>query len=186
MKRVFDLLLSITLLIFLAPLTIFCFLLVKITSKGPALYWSKRVGVDNSIFLMPKFRSMKIDTPQLATHLLPDTETFLTPVGSFIRKTSLDELPQLWSVLSGDMSFVGPRPALFNQDDLIKLRTETGVHTLRPGITGYAQINGRDTISIDEKAKLDFFYKNNKGFVFDLKIIFSTALSVLKKNDISH
>ncbi|PIK14666.1 sugar transferase [Halobacteriovorax sp. JY17] len=186
MKRLFDLFLSITLLILLCPLIVFCFLLVKFTSKGPALYWSKRVGINNCIFLMPKFRSMKIHTPQLATHLLTDSDNFLTPVGSFIRKTSLDELPQLWSVLSGDMSFVGPRPALFNQDDLIKLRTEAGVHTLKPGITGYAQINGRDSISIDEKAKLDSFYLENNGILFDFKIILSTAFAVLKKNNISH
>lgn len=160
--------------------------MVKITSKGPALYWSKRIGKNNEIFLMPKFRSMKIDTPQLATHLLSNSQDYLTPVGKFIRKTSLDEIPQLYSILKGDMSFVGPRPALYNQDDLIALRTEKGIHKLTPGLTGWAQINGRDEIPIPQKVDLDYEYFTKASVLFDLKILFLTAYKVAFGKDISH
>ncbi|HEY8272544.1 MAG TPA: sugar transferase [Pseudobdellovibrionaceae bacterium] len=185
-KRFFDTILALSLLgIFLAPLLIIS-LVVKWTSPGPVLHWSKRVGKDNKLFLMPKFRSMKINTPQVATHLLTNAQDHLTPVGSFIRKTSLDELPQLWSVLVGDMSFVGPRPALFNQDDLIKLRTERGVSGLRPGITGWAQINGRDELPIPIKVEFDHYYFKNASLLLDLKIIFRTAYKVFNGEGVKH
>ena len=161
-------------------------LLVKITSKGPVLYWSDRVGKNNTIFKMPKFRTMKADTPAMATHLMKNPEQYCTPVGSFLRKTSLDELPQLYSVLKGDMSFVGPRPALFNQDDLIELRTKKGIHNLIPGITGWAQINGRDDLPIPEKVDLDEYYLNNHSFMFDLKTLFMTLLSVINSQGVQH
>ena len=161
-------------------------LLVKITSKGPVLYWSDRVGKNNTIFKMPKFRTMKADTPAMATHLMKNPEQYCTPVGSFLRKTSLDELPQLYSVLKGDMSFVGPRPALFNQDDLIELRTKKGIHNLIPGITGWAQINGRDDLPIPEKVDLDEYYLNNHSFMFDLKTLFMTLLSVISSQGVQH
>lgn len=171
------------------PFITITYLLVKLSSAGPALYWSQRVGRENQLFLMPKFRSMRIGTPQIATHLMnqqADPDAYLTPVGSFIRKTSLDELPQLWSVLKGDMSIVGPRPALFNQDDLIRLRTEKQVHTLKPGITGWAQINGRDEIHIPTKVTLDAYYLSHQSLWLDFKIILLTILKVLRRDNITH
>ena len=159
---------------------------VKATSKGPAIYWSDRVGRDNKLFRMPKFRSMWTETPAVATHLLTDTTAWLTPIGGFLRKSSLDELPQLWSIFVGDMSIVGPRPALFNQDDLIALRTEKGVHTLRPGLTGWAQVNGRDELSIPDKVALDVEYLQRRSFGLDLQTIWMTVGKVLRARDISH
>lgn len=189
MKRIFDILVVIASLVIVLPLTLITFLLVKLTSKGPALFWSQRVGQHNILFSMPKFRSMQIDTPQLATHLMnqqANPNGYLTPVGSFIRKTSLDELPQLWSVLKGDMAIVGPRPALFNQADLIALRTEHGVDKLRPGITGWAQVNGRDEVSIPEKVALDAYYLKHQCFKLDCHIILLTLLKVIKRENVSH
>jgi len=159
---------------------------VRLTSKGPILYWSDRVGRHNIIFKMPKFRSMKIGAPVVATHLLTDPQSHLTPIGSLLRKSSLDELPQVWSVLNGDMSFVGPRPALFNQHDLIDLRTEKGVHSMRPGLTGLAQINGRDKLTIPEKVELDALYQHRQGFWYDLEILWVTFSKVLKRSGITH
>ena len=161
-------------------------ILVRLTSAGPALYWSDRVGRDNAIFRMPKFRSMRMNTPALATHLMSNAETFLTPIGGFLRRHSLDELPQLFSVLRGDMSIVGPRPALFNQDDLIALRTKQGVGRLVPGITGWAQVNGRDDLSISEKIELEVEYMHKKSFWFDLKILWLTFLKVINRKGVSH
>jgi len=161
-------------------------ILVRLTSAGPALYWSDRIGRDNAIFRMPKFRSMRMDTPVVATHLMSDAETFLTPIGGFLRRYSLDELPQLYSVLKGDMSFVGPRPALFNQDDLIALRTKQGLDRLVPGITGWAQINGRDDLSIPEKIELEVEYMHKKSFWFDLKILWLTLLKVINRKGVTH
>jgi O-antigen biosynthesis protein WbqP len=161
-------------------------LLVKFTSSGPMLYWSERVGKDNFIFRMPKFRTMRIDTPAVATHLLSNPDQFLTPIGPFLRKWSLDEFPQLWSVFKGDMSFVGPRPALFNQDDLIALRTKGGVHRLTPGITGWAQINGRDDIPIPKKVEFDEYYLKNQSFLFDMKILLLTLLKVARAENVRH
>ncbi|MEK7289523.1 MAG: sugar transferase [Planctomycetota bacterium] len=186
MKRIFDLFLSLCLvLVLLVPILVIV-ALVRLTSRGPALYWSDRVGVGNKIFKMPKFRTMRIDTPAVATHLLDNPDSYLTPIGPFLRKSSLDELPQLWSVLKGDMSFVGPRPALFNQDDLIALRTEKGVHQLIPGITGWAQINGRDDIPIPKKVEYDVYYLNHRSFFFDLKILFLTFFKVTRAENVSH
>ena len=159
---------------------------IRATSKGPALYWSDRVGRDNVIFKMPKFRSMRVDTPAVATHLLPNPDSFLTPMGSFLRESSLDELPQLWSILKGDMSFVGPRPALFNQHDLVALRTQAGVHALTPGLTGWAQINGRDELPIPQKVAFDVEYLRRKSLLFDLKIILLTALKVIRRDNVTH
>ena len=161
-------------------------LLVRLTSPGPVLYWSDRVGENNRIFKMPKFRSMRTDTPAVATHLLKDPKACLTPIGGFLRKTSLDEIPQLWSILKGDMSFVGPRPALFNQDDLIALRTERSVHRIPPGLTGWAQINGRDELPIPQKVALDAEYLQRQSFWFDLKIIWLTALKVIRSEGVTH
>lgn len=189
LKRLFDILLGVVGVVLLLPLVIVTYLLVKLTSKGPALYWSQRVGRNNHIFMMPKFRSMRIGTPQIATHLMnqqANPDAYLTPVGSFIRKTSLDELPQLWSVIKGDMSVVGPRPALFNQDDLISLRTDKKVHTLKPGITGWAQINGRDEIPIVQKVELDEYYLKHQSLWFDIKIIMLTIVKVLRRDNITH
>ena len=186
MKRLFDLLLAIILLIFLFPLMLAITIIIKISDPGPAVYWSKRVGKKNQLFLMPKFRSMKLSTPQVATHLLKDPDQYLITIGNFLRKTSIDELPQLYSVIKGDMSFVGPRPALFNQDDLIQLRTEHGIHLLTPGITGWAQINGRDDISIPTKVNLEIDYLKMRGFITDLRIIFLTAYKVIKKENVKH
>ena len=160
--------------------------LVRLTSKGPALYWSDRVGRFNVIYRMPKFRSMLINTPALATHLMDNPDYYLSPIGGLLRSASLDELPQLWSVLKGDMSFVGPRPALFNQQDLIEARTEAGIDQLRPGITGWAQVNGRDQLSITEKVELDLMYSRQQSFWFDLKILFMTLAKVLKRSGVSH
>lgn len=185
-KRTFDILVAcIAGLILLVPLIITA-LMVYFTSKGPILYWSSRVGKNNILFQMPKFRSMKVDTPAVATHLLQNADSLLTPIGSFLRKSSLDELPQLWSILKGDMSFVGPRPALFNQEDLIKQRTEAGVHILTPGLTGWAQINGRDELPIPQKVALDIEYLQNRSFLFDLKIIILTFVKVVRKEGITH
>lgn len=161
-------------------------ILVRVTSTGPMLYWSDRVGRDNKIFRMPKFRSMYIDTPAVATHLLNDPDRYLTPIGGFLRKSSLDELPQIWSIIKGDMSFVGPRPALFNQADLIELRTRAGIHRLAPGLTGWAQINGRDELPIPQKVALDIEYMEKNSLWLDLKIIFLTALKVLRRDNVSH
>jgi len=186
MKRVFDLLLAFGLaIIFLLPI-LFVSLLVRLTSRGPVLYWSDRVGRNNVIFKMPKFRSMQTGTPAVATHLLSNADAYLTPIGSFLRKSSLDELPQLWSILVGDMSFVGPRPALFNQHDLIELRTKAGVHVLVPGLTGWAQINGRDELPIPEKVALDVEYLHRQSALFDIKIIFLTSWKVLKRDNVVH
>ena len=186
MKRVFDLALAAAVsLIVLAPVLLVA-LAVRVTSTGPVLYWSKRVGQNNIIFKMPKFRSMRIDTPAVATHLLPNPETYLTPIGSFLRKSSLDELPQLWSILRGDMSFVGPRPALFNQYDLIELRNQARVSELVPGLTGWAQINGRDELPIPQKVKLDIEYLQKKSFWLDLKIIWLTGIKVIKRDNVTH
>jgi O-antigen biosynthesis protein WbqP len=164
----------------------FVAILVRLTSQGPVLYWSDRVGVENKIFKMPKFRTMKIETPIVATHLLIDPTSYLSLVGGFLRKTSLDELPQLWSILKGDMSFVGPRPALFNQTDLIELRTRLGVHRLIPGLTGWAQINGRDALHIPQKVQLDVEYLQRRSLLFDLKILWITAIKIISRNGISH
>lgn len=188
-KRILDILLTLLGCAVLSPLMILAYLLVKLSSRGPALFWSQRVGQHNQLFSMPKFRSMRIGTPQIATHLMNQQQNpnaFLTPVGSFIRKTSLDELPQLWSVLKGDMSIVGPRPALFNQDDLVALRTAQGVHTLKPGITGWAQINGRDEIAIPQKVALDAYYLTHRSTVLDIQIIVLTAIKVLRRDNITH
>lgn len=186
MKRIFDLVLAVALgIILLLPLALIA-LSVGLTSSGPILYWSDRVGRNNAIFKMPKFRSMQAETPALATHLLDDPDVYLTTVGSFLRKSSLDELPQLWSIIKGDMSFVGPRPALFNQYDLIQLRTSAGVHKLLPGLTGWAQINGRDELSIAQKVALDIEYLEKKSFGFDVKIIILTAFAVLRRDNVTH
>ena len=185
-KRFVDLCLAcIAFLILVLPILI-VMVSVRLTSAGPILYWSDRVGRDNKIFKMPKFRSMLVDTPAVATHLLPDPKQFLTPIGSFLRKSSLDELPQLWSIFKGDMSFVGPRPALFNQDDLVALRTQYGVDKLLPGLTGWAQINGRDELPIPIKVKLDVEYLHEQSFLLDLKIIFLTFLKVLRRDGVQH
>jgi O-antigen biosynthesis protein WbqP len=186
MKRVLDLLLSVLLSFILFFPFVLIFFLVKITSKGPALYYSDRVGINNKIFKMPKFRTMKVDTPAVATHLLKDPSTHLTPIGSLLRKSSLDEIPQLISIMKGDMSFVGPRPALFNQDDLILLRTQNNIHELMPGLTGWAQINGRDEITIPEKVELDRQYYDKQSIALDIKIIFLTIFRIIFKKNISH
>lgn len=186
MKRLFDLTMALVAAVVLALPIVFVTLAVRLTSPGPALYWSDRVGCNNRIFKMPKFRSMRTDTPAVAKHLLQNPDQWLTPIGSLLRKSSLDELPQLWSILRGDMSFVGPRPALFNQDDLIALRTEKGVHELLPGLTGWAQVNGRDELPIAQKVRLDAEYLQRRSFLFDLKIIWMTALKVVAGNGVSH
>ena len=186
MKRLFDLAVALVAAVFLALPIVLVALAVRLTSPGPALYWSDRVGRHNRIFRMPKFRSMRIDTPAVATHLLQNPEQWLTPIGSFLRKSSLDELPQLWSILKGDMSLVGPRPALFNQDDLIALRTEKGVHELVPGLTGWAQVNGRDELPIPQKVQLDVEYQERRSLLFDIKILWMTALKVLARDGVSH
>lgn len=186
MKRVFDLALFLFATLALALPILFVSILVRVTSRGPVLYWSDRVGRGNRIFRMPKFRSMRVGTPAVATHLLTDPEAHLTPVGSILRKSSLDELPQLWSILKGDMSFVGPRPALFNQEDLIALRMQCGVHELVPGLTGWAQINGRDELPIHEKVALDAYYLRNQSLWLDIRIIWWTAYRVLARDGVSH
>ena len=186
MKRIFDIFLALCLCILLALPIIITALLVSLTSTGNVLYWSDRVGRHNKLFKMPKFRSMRVNTPAVATHLLANPAQFLTPIGSFLRKSSLDELPQLWSILKGDMSFVGPRPALFNQHDLIALRTGSGVHKLTPGLTGWAQINGRDELQIAEKVKLDIAYLHQKSFRLDIKIMLLTIIKVLRSHGVKH
>lgn len=185
-KRAFDVTFALIVgLLLLLPIAVIA-LCVRWTSPGPALYWSDRVGRDNRIFRMPKFRSMRLDTPAVATHLLSDPNKYLTPIGPFLRKSSLDELPQLWSILTGDMSLVGPRPALFNQADLIEARTHAGVHRLVPGLTGWAQINGRDELPIPQKVRLDAEYLARQSFGFDLKILFLTAWRVLRSDGVTH
>lgn len=185
-KRVFDLMLAALVGISLLMPMILVGILVRLTSRGPILYWSNRVGRDNIIFKMPKFRSMQIDTPAVATHLLNNPDQYLTPIGSFLRKSSLDEIPQLWSIIKGDMSFVGPRPALFNQKDLIELRTRSGVHQLVPGLTGLAQINGRDELPIPDKVALDIEYLKRRNLILDIKIIILTTLKVLRRDNVVH
>ena len=186
MKRLLDLFIAICATGALAMPILVVALMVRLTSKGPALYWSDRVGRDNKIFKMPKFRSMRVGTPAVATHLLADAKSHLTPIGSFLRKSSLDELPQLWSILVGDMSFVGPRPALFNQHDLIALRTQHGVHELVPGLTGWAQVNGRDELPIPDKVKLDVEYLQRQSLWFDIRILWLTFVKVLRRDGVSH
>lgn len=186
MKRLFDLSLAFVAIVVLCIPILFVALAVKLTSKGPVLYSSKRVGKANELFSMPKFRTMKVDTPVVATHLLQDASSHLTPIGSFLRKSSIDELPQLICIIKGEMSFVGPRPALFNQDDLIAMRTAANVHTILPGLTGWAQVNGRDEIPTAQKVELDAEYLKRQSFLFDLKILFMTAMKVLGQSDVSH
>ena len=186
MKRFFDFLIALIVLPFVGVPMLFIALMVKFTSKGPVLYWSDRVGRRNHIFKMPKFRTMRVDTPAVATHLLADPDRFLTPVGKFLRKSSLDEFPQLFSILKGDMSIVGPRPALFNQDDLIELRTKKGVHLLTPGLTGWAQVNGRDELPIPIKVEYDLYYLQHHSFLLDLKIILKTFMKVVAREGVVH
>ena len=186
MKRIFDLLFGSVLLILLAIPMLLIMIAVRLTSKGPALYWSDRVGKDNKTFKMPKFRSMLVDTPVVATHLLDNPNSYLSPIGGFLRRSSLDELPQLFSVLIGDMSFVGPRPALYNQDDLIILRNEKGMDKLLPGITGWAQVNGRDILTVFDKIDLDEVYMQRQSFWFDMRILWMTFLRVIKQDGVSH
>ena len=186
MKRVFDLLVGFTALLVLAAPSLLLAVAVKLTSKGPVLYWSDRVGQNNALFCMPKFRSMRVGTPTVATHLLAEPEAWLTPIGSFLRRTSLDELPQLLSILKGDMSFVGPRPALFNQHDLMDARTDVGVHRLVPGLTGWAQVNGRDDIPIPVKVAFDAYYLQHQSLLFDIKILWRTFLKVIVQDGVSH
>ena len=186
MKRLFDLLLALGAALVLALPVGLVALAVRLTSPGPALYWSDRVGRGNAIFRMPKFRSMRVGTPAVATHLLTNASAHLTPIGGFLRKSSLDELPQLWSILVGDMSFVGPRPALFNQHDLIALRTERGVDQLTPGLTGWAQVNGRDELPIPAKVALDAEYLRRRSLAFDLRILWMTFVKVLRRDGVSH
>lgn len=186
MKRLFDLVLSIILLGGGGAVMLLVALLVKLTSKGSVLYWSDRVGRNNCIFSMPKFRTMRTDTPAVATHLLDNPDRFLTPIGKFLRKSSLDELPQLFSIIRGDMSFVGPRPALYNQYDLIALRTEKGIHLLTPGLTGWAQINGRDELPIPVKVEFDEHYLKHRSFICDIRIMLLTFLKVMKREGVVH
>ena len=186
LKRSFDLALALVLVVVLAAPMLAIAAAIRLTSMGPALYWSKRVGRDNKIFHMPKFRSMYVGTPAVATHLLGDADKRITPFGRFLRRTSLDELPQLWSVVKGDMSFVGPRPALFNQHDLIALRSKHGVERLQPGLSGWAQINGRDELSIEEKVEFDRQYLERQSFLFDLHILLLTLLQVVRRHGIAH
>ena len=186
MKRVFDFFLAVVATLILAAPVLLVALMVRLTSPGPFLYWSDRVGRHNKLFKMPKFRSMRVGTPTVATHLLADPTTYLTPIGSFLRKSSLDELPQLWSILTGDMRFVGPRPALFNQDDLIELRTRFGVHELVPGLTGWAQINGRDELPIPDKVKLDVEYLQQQSLWFDIRILWLTFVKVIRRDGVAH
>lgn len=186
LKRLFDISIAVFLLcLLLIPLAMIV-LAIMLTSNGPVLYWSDRVGKNNKIFKMPKFRTMRIDTPAVATHLLSNPENYLTPIGKFLRKSSIDELPQLFSIIKGDMSFVGPRPALFNQEDLVALRTKKGVHVLTPGLTGWAQVNGRDELPIPVKVEFDAYYLNHSSFPFDIRILFMTVVKVLKKEGVTH
>ena len=185
-KRISDIFLSLVLLFILAIPILVVAIIIKLESRGPAIYYSKRVGKNKNIFLMPKFRSMKINTPQVATNLLNNSKNYITKFGNFIRKTSLDEIPQLFSILKGDMTFVGPRPALFNQYDLINLREKFGLNILTPGLTGWAQVNGRDELSISQKVKIELFYKKNQSIILDIKILYLTFLKVIKMKDIKH
>lgn len=185
-KRIFDLIVSIcAVTLLMIPMFIIA-LIIRATSRGPAIHWSKRIGQENKVFLMPKFRSMTIDTPQVATHLMTEPKNYVTSVGQILRVTSLDELPQLWSVIIGNMSLVGPRPALFNQSDLVLLRTQLQIHKLKPGVTGWAQVNGRDELPITEKVKFDREYMERKSFIFDLKILFLTIFKVLGSEGVRH
>ena len=186
MKRLFDLLLGLSAAAVLLLPVVLLGVAVRLTSRGPALYWSDRVGRGNCIFRMPKFRSMRVGTPAVATHLLQSPDAHLTPIGSFLRKSSLDELPQLWSILKGDMSFVGPRPALFNQDDLIAMRTASGVQRLLPGLTGWAQVNGRDELPSPEKVKLDVEYLQRRSLWFDIRILWLTFVKVVRRDGVTH
>ena len=186
MKRIFDAILAVLLLVLLSIPMLIIALLVRLTSAGPAWYWSERVGKNNDIFKMPKYRTMKIDTPAVATHLLERPDQYLTLVGVFLRRSSLDELPQLFSILKGDMGFVGPRPALFNQEDLVQLRTRKGIHVLTPGLTGWAQVNGRDELPIPDKVAFDEYYLNHRSFLFDMKILFMTFVKVLRGEGVKH
>jgi O-antigen biosynthesis protein WbqP len=186
MKRICDIIISVVLLICLSIPLLLVAVIIKLTSPGPVFYWSDRIGKGNAIFKMCKFRTMLVDTPAVATHLFNDANRFITPIGSFLRKFSLDELPQLFNIIAGDMTFVGPRPALFNQDDLIKLRTRMNVHTLVPGVTGWAQINGRDELSIPVKVEFDAYYLKHRSFLLDFRILFITILKVIKKEAVSH
>lgn len=185
-QRTFDVIFSVTLLVSFAIPILLIFLLIRITSQGPAIYWSDRIGKNNRIFRMPKFRTMQVGTPAVATHLIRDSDLCITPLGRFLRKTSLDELPQFWSILNGEMTVVGPRPALFNQDDLIDLRSSAGVDKLTPGLTGWAQINGRDNLTVAKKVKLDREYMQRRSFLFDMKIIILTLIKIFKNNEIYH
>jgi len=186
MKRIFDLILALILIVLLSIPMLVIAVLIKLMSKGPAIFWTDRVGVNNRIFKMAKFRTMRIDTPQLATHLMKNPEIYLTPIGAFLRRYSLDEIPQLFNILKGNMSFVGPRPALFNQDDLVALRTKKNIHNLIPGVTGWAQVNGRDDLLIPVKISFDEYYLNHRSFAFDLYIILLTALKVIKREGVQH
>lgn len=186
MKRAFDLLLAVLACLVLAIPLLLVAAAIRMTSRGPVLYWSDRVGRNNVIFKMAKFRSMRVDTPAVATHLLANPSDYLTPIGGFLRKSSLDEMPQLWNILRGDMSWVGPRPALYNQDDLVALRTESGIHRLQPGLTGWAQVNGRDELPIPVKVAFDREYLEKQSLLFDLKIIVLTALKVIQRDGVSH
>ena len=186
MKRFFDLFAALIAAIILTLPFLMVSLIVRLTSKGPIIYWSDRVGRNNQIFRMPKFRSMLVETPPVATHLLTNPKQYLTPVGSFLRKSSLDELPQIWSIFMGDMSFVGPRPALYNQADLIALRTDKQVHTIVPGLTGWAQINGRDELPIRQKVELDAYYLHHQSIALDIKILFRTVFRVIKRDGVTH
>lgn len=186
LKRAFDILFSAAALLVLLPPILFVALVIRLTSPGPVIYWSDRMGRENKVYRMPKFRTMKIDTPAVATHLMHDPGSYLTPPGKFLRKTSLDELPQLWSILKGDMSLIGPRPALFNQDDLIALRTAAGVHRLLPGLTGWAQINGRDQLPIPDKVRLDVEYLQRQSFLFDMRILLLTIGRVMRRHGVAH
>ena len=185
-RRAIDALLAVVVLCIFSPVMLFTALTILLTSPGPVIYWSNRVGQRNRIFKMPKFRTMRVDTPAVATHLLADPKKALTPIGSFLRKSSLDELPQLWSILKGDMSFVGPRPALFNQYDLIALRTQCGVDALVPGLTGWAQVNGRDALSIPDKVQFDMQYLQRRSFAMDMKILYMTFVKVIRRAEVSH
>jgi len=186
LKRLFDFICSLCAIVLLSIPMLLTALLVKLTSPGQVLYWSDRIGRNNALFKMPKFRTMRTDTPSIATHLLGDPDRWLTPIGRFLRKSSLDELPQIYNIIKGDMSFVGPRPALFNQVDLIELRTQLGVHVIAPGLTGWAQINGRDELPIPVKVEFDSYYLRNRSMLFDLKIIFRTFLKVARREGVSH
>jgi O-antigen biosynthesis protein WbqP len=186
MKRFFDMILALIILLPILIVMLFIAIVIRITSKGPLLYWSDRVGINNTIFRMPKFRSMKITTPEVATHLLKDPKKYLSPIGGFLRRTSLDELPQIFSIIKGDMSFVGPRPALYNQHDLINLRLKNNLNKLIPGLTGWAQINGRDELTIIDKVALEVEYMKKKSFWFDIKILWLTLLKVIRNHNISH